>query len=64
MPTYKINRGHINERVVQADMFDEQGSFVVFSDEEDSQVFAMPTRSVLTIEAIDGRDQPRGGAEI
>jgi hypothetical protein len=64
MPTYRINGRHINERDVEADVFDEQGSFVVFSDEEGMQVFAMPTRSVLTIELLDDDEPDGGGAAI
>jgi len=52
MPTYRINARHINERDVQADEFDEEGTFVVFRAEDGVQVFAMPTRSILTIEQV------------
>jgi hypothetical protein len=54
MPTFRINGRHINERDIHADEFDEEGSFVIFRNEEGGQVFAMPTRSVLTIEQLDG----------
>ena len=52
MPTFRINGRLINESDIQADEFGEEGSFVMFRDEEGSQVFAMPTRSVLTIEQL------------
>ncbi len=48
MATFVINEGWDSPKTVEADSYDEQGSFVHFYD-DGGHVFSMPTKNVYEI---------------
>lgn len=50
MATFTINHQYDDSIDVEAESFDEQGSFVVFYDSENRQVFAKQSSKIWTIQ--------------
>lgn len=52
MATFIINKGYGEEHKVEADRHSESGSFVIFYDAEDNQVYSGLTSGIRSIERL------------